>query len=249
MTSSRLELATARHPSLRPSMPERSIIAALTYQAPCTTIAREAALLLVDSSPSRWIEWPWPPAYKVPVRYAPADVAFERGSLEKCSSQPVWAGSEPRPCATRCERTPPVARFTRWNRAAREGSEKSATPMKSRCAMLSRCRSRASRARSSSLGATFVFSDPAAGVGSRTARANAPGDRAAQQPPTKKRRENTKTGNSSTVKLRWTPIIARSSRVCHVSHDLRAVPVAGFFGHGGAGRLRTVLGRESLCLY
>ena len=43
----------------------------------------------------------------------PAQVAFDPWSLEKCSSQPVCPGSEPRPCATRCELTRPLATSTR----------------------------------------------------------------------------------------------------------------------------------------
>ena len=45
------------------------------------------------------------------------------------------------------------ARFIKWNRGAREGSEKSATPIKSRKLMLSRCCSSESSARRSKLGA------------------------------------------------------------------------------------------------
>src|SRR6185503_14787269 len=107
MTSSRLEPETAKHPRLRPSAARLRAICSLTYHALWTTIALAAALLLVGSRPSRRIEWPWTPTYRSPVRYAPAEVAFECGSFEKCSSQPVCAGSDPLPCATRCELATP----------------------------------------------------------------------------------------------------------------------------------------------
>jgi hypothetical protein len=53
MTSGRLELATAKQPSLLPSIPTPPAIASLTYQAPCTTIARASGLLLVNDTPDQ----------------------------------------------------------------------------------------------------------------------------------------------------------------------------------------------------
>jgi len=58
MISGKLESATAKQPWLRPSTPDPPITRGFTYQAPCTTIARDSALLLVGSNPSRRIEWP-----------------------------------------------------------------------------------------------------------------------------------------------------------------------------------------------